>query len=160
MSGLFGRAVELVLKHEGGYVNNPKDPGGETKYGISKRQHPDVNIKGLSISQAQAIYLEHYWKPHRFDELNSELLAIKAFDLAVNCSPNRVIRWLQRSANAEGTALVVDGVMGNKTIEALNQISAERLLVRMMEYAYRHYSYLGERMPEFFAGWIARLWSI
>src|SRR5690606_28008981 len=52
----FRRAVEVVLKHEGGYVNNPSDPGGETKYGISKRSYPELDIANLTQEDAIAIY--------------------------------------------------------------------------------------------------------
>ena len=52
----FERAIDKTLAWEGGYVNDPKDPGGETKYGISKRAHPDVDIKNLSREKACAIY--------------------------------------------------------------------------------------------------------
>ena len=61
MSDNFERCVAFVLRHEGGYVNDPRDPGGETKYGISKRAYPMLNIKDLSIEDAKMIYLKDYW---------------------------------------------------------------------------------------------------
>jgi hypothetical protein len=59
----FSVAVGFVLKHEGGYVNDPDDPGGETKFGIAKRYHPDVDIKALDERAAADIYLNEYWLP-------------------------------------------------------------------------------------------------
>ena len=53
----FSDAVKIVLKHEGGYVDDPVDPGGETKYGISKKAYPFLDIKNLTIKQASDIYL-------------------------------------------------------------------------------------------------------
>ena len=57
----FDDIIKVVLKHEGGYVNDPKDPGGETNFGIAKRSHPDVDIENLTEDEAKDIYKEHYW---------------------------------------------------------------------------------------------------
>jgi hypothetical protein len=62
MSEHFERAVAFVLRHEGGYVNDPRDPGGETKYGISKRAYPRLDIKGLTEADAKEIYRRDYWE--------------------------------------------------------------------------------------------------
>ncbi|MFS8082999.1 MAG: glycosyl hydrolase 108 family protein, partial [Ginsengibacter sp.] len=59
----FDAAVDSVLGEEGGYVNNPADPGGETQWGISKRAFPDVDIKALTRDAAKALYKAHYWDP-------------------------------------------------------------------------------------------------
>lgn len=56
-----GPAIALVLKHEGGYIDDPADPGGETKYGISKRSYPDLDIKNLTPEEATAIYQRDFW---------------------------------------------------------------------------------------------------
>ncbi len=57
----FEKSVAFVLRREGGYVNDPNDPGGETKYGISKRSYPDIDIKALTEKQAKGIYRRDYW---------------------------------------------------------------------------------------------------
>ena len=59
---MFKEAVKIILKHEGGYVNDKDDPGGETKFGISKKAFPYLNIKEITIQDAEDIYYEHYWK--------------------------------------------------------------------------------------------------
>jgi hypothetical protein len=59
----FALACGFVLKHEGGYSNDPNDPGGETNFGISKRYHPNVDIKNLTERGAAEIYLKEYWLP-------------------------------------------------------------------------------------------------
>ena len=79
----FERAFEIVVGHEGGYVNNPRDPGGETKYGISKRAHPDVDIKALTLDQARDIYRKDYWDPLKLDAQPWHK-ALPLFDCAVN----------------------------------------------------------------------------
>jgi len=78
----FNRSVEFTLSWEGGYVNNPADPGGETKYGISKRSYPKLDIKGLTIAQAKHIYFTDFWTPIGCEALNyPECLAF--FDIGV-----------------------------------------------------------------------------
>jgi lysozyme family protein len=58
---IFNKAFEDVLGLEGGYVNNPHDPGGETKWGISKKRYPKEDIKNLSVERAKALYKRDYW---------------------------------------------------------------------------------------------------
>ena len=60
---LFQRCILFVLDQEGGYVNDPRDPGGETNFGISKRSYPDVDIRALTKPQAIEIYRKDYWLP-------------------------------------------------------------------------------------------------
>ena len=59
----FDDAFEALMAHEGGYANDPRDPGGETKYGISKRAYPAVDIRNLTLEAAKAIYKRDYWRP-------------------------------------------------------------------------------------------------
>lgn len=59
----FTRSIAFVLSVEGGLVNNPADPGGLTKYGISQRSYPDLDIRNLSIEDAKEIYFRDYWTP-------------------------------------------------------------------------------------------------
>lgn len=82
---LFDRAFAFVVSPsiEGGYVNDPKDPGGETKYGISKRAYPQLNIRDLTPEGARAIYLKDYWTPAGCAG-QPWALALAAFDCAVN----------------------------------------------------------------------------
>jgi lysozyme family protein len=82
----FQTAVDLVLKHEGGYVNDPSDPGGETNFGVAKRWHPDLDIKNLTAQQASTIYQQEYWKPYMEQELDQRV-ANCALDCAVNQGP-------------------------------------------------------------------------
>lgn len=79
----FERAVGFVLAHEGGYSNNPADPGGETKYGISKRAYPNLNIAALTEDDAKTIYYRDYWEPSGAAELPLPLSAA-VLDTAVN----------------------------------------------------------------------------
>lgn len=92
----FDLAFERVIGHEGGYTNDPEDPGGETQWGISKRSHPDLDIRNLTLAQAKSIYRRDYWVPIGGDAL-SPALAFQVFDLAVNSGVDTAIRMLERA---------------------------------------------------------------
>jgi lysozyme family protein len=79
----FNTAVALVLKHEGGLVDNPQDPGGLTNFGISKRAYPSLDIANLTVDDAKAIYQRDYWKPFMEQEVDQRI-ANCALDCAVN----------------------------------------------------------------------------
>jgi lysozyme family protein len=83
----FDQAFVIVVGIEAGYVNDPQDPGGETKYGISKRSYPNLDIAHLTLDQAKAIYFEDYWTPAGCDSMRWEL-ALCVFDAAVNQGQN------------------------------------------------------------------------
>lgn len=146
----FERCIAFVLEEEGGEVNNPKDPGGHTKYGISKRSYPDLDISALTVDRAKAIYLRDYWKPIKGDRLPSGLNLL-ALDCAVNQGVGIAARYLQLAANVN-----VDGVIGDKTIEALRSKEAEVVAVdfcarRALRYA------KNPNVDTFGRGWYRRL---
>jgi lysozyme family protein len=124
----FDEAFSRLLGHEGGYVDNPKDPGGETNWGISKRSYPEVNIKALTMLDAKAIYLRDFWNP-----IGNAHPAIKfqAFDFAVNSGITTAIRKLQSSIGAADDGhwgpLSVSRLAGFDTSDVLMLYLAERL---------------------------------
>lgn len=85
-----------VLGHEGNYVNDPNDPGGETKFGISKRSYPKVDIKNLTVEQAIVIYKTDFWDVLDGDHIPFPV-AFQLFDFAVNSGVSTAIRYLQRA---------------------------------------------------------------
>lgn len=85
----FEEAIKIILKHEGGYVNHPKDPGGETNFGITKRFYPDLVISKLTKEEATRIYKRDYWERMKIDELYPEKAKLLVFDCAVNQGPKR-----------------------------------------------------------------------
>ena len=103
--------VGRTLLHEGGYSFDPRDSGGETNFGISKRAYPSVDIKGLTRDGAIAIYAKDYWPG--FDQLCAPL-GYQAFDFAVNAGRYRSIQFLQYVAGTQQ-----DGVLGPKTYAGL-----------------------------------------
>ena len=89
----FEKAIKFVLKWEGGYSNDPNDPGGETKYGISKRSYPELDISKLTLKQAKEIYYQNYWLKSGCDELPFPF-NIVVFDTAVNMGRHRAMEFL------------------------------------------------------------------
>jgi len=108
---MFKHAVELILEHEGGYVNHPDDRGLETNFGISKRAYPEVDIKNLTKTEAKEIYRRDYWNRVMGDDLPFPL-ALVTFDAAVNSGVSRASKWLQTAVEA-----YPDGVVGPLTVE-------------------------------------------
>lgn len=90
----FDEACDLVLTFEGGYSNDPRDPGGETKFGISKRAYPNVDIASLTVADAREIYRRDYWLPV-IAETQDSVLRLLAFDAAVNHGVARAVSWLR-----------------------------------------------------------------
>jgi lysozyme family protein len=105
-------AIEWVLGEEGGYSNNPDDPGGETQWGISKRAHPDLNILTLAREEAKEIYATDYWDACQCGKLPWKWAMI-LFDFAVRIGPVRAIKQLQEIVGTR-----VDGRMGPLTVTA------------------------------------------
>lgn len=92
----FDLAFDRLMGHEGGYVNDPKDPGGETQWGISKRSYPKLKIRDLTRAEAKEIYRADFWDRVHADHLHDGV-AFQAFDFAVNSGIPTAIRYLQRA---------------------------------------------------------------
>jgi len=124
----FDTAFGRLIGHEGGYVNNPRDPGGETKFGISKRSYPDVEIASLTIDQAKAIYLRDFWAP-----LGEAHPAVKfqVFDFAVNSGMQTALRKLQLAIGVADDGhwgpLSAAKLAGMDVNDVLMRFAAERL---------------------------------
>ena len=153
----FEQAIERVLKHEGGYANDPDDPGGETKYGISKRQYPNLDIATLTLDQAKAIYRRDYWK---YDGISDQAVASKLFDMAVNLGAFQAHRLLQRALNRIiAGPIVVDGEFGAKSLEGVNAAPPTALLLELRAEQAVHYANLVMTRPvlgKFLLGWMRR----
>ena len=151
-SAPFDLALDHVLREEGGYSNDPDDDGGETKYGISKSAHPEVDIASLSLDQAAAIYRRDYWDRCRCEEMPRGL-DLALFDAAVNQGAVAAIRMLQ-----EAVGVTPDGVLGPRTMMAV--ACAPTPIARFMERrATRYVSTVRARSTQikYLAGWMGRL---
>lgn len=120
----FDEAFEKLLGHEGGYVDDRRDPGGETKYGISARAYPGEDIKNMTLERAREIYARDYWGPAGCDAL-SDGAKLQVFDMAVNSGVKTAIKTIQRAIGA-----VPDGVLGPLTLQAIQSMPAPRFIAR------------------------------
>lgn len=123
---LFEQCFDKLMGHEGGYVNNPKDPGGETNWGISKRSYPQIDIKNLSREGAKAIYKTDYWDRAQCDRL-PPTLAYLLFDCAVNSGIGQAVRFLQRAVGVAD-----DGQIGPLTLAAVQRLDQESLCAKFL----------------------------
>lgn len=118
------QALKLLLRHEGGYVDHPRDPGGATNYGITERvarQHGYTeHMRDLPLQVAIEIYRKDYWSSIKADQL-PESLRFHVFDAAVNSGTSQAVKWLQRAAGVKE-----DGIIGPVTIRAAVGISAAK----------------------------------
>ena len=152
----FDKAVEVILKHEGGYVNDPVDPGGETNMGISKRAYPYLNIKELTKKDAKDIYFKDYWLKAKCSKLPEELRMIY-FDMVVNMGRSRAVKILQKAITAKGVKTAVDGGIGPQTIS--NALKSGLEPDRLRSYRVKYYADLVSRKPKlekYWFGWYRR----
>lgn len=120
----FDRAFEIVIGHEGDLSDDPRDPGGLTRYGISKRAHPTVDVRNLTLAQAKQIYLERYWLPLHADAM-PEAVAVQVFDAAVNHGLKPAVKMMQRALQVPD-----DGVIGPVTLRAMTTVEDARFVAR------------------------------
>lgn len=184
-AAVFQAALAVVLRHEGGLVDDPADPGGLTNFGISLAAFPELGadgIRALTAERAGEIYREHYWAPFRWRELPAPL-AVKAFDAAVNMGGRHAIECLQRacrsvhapapsragpelsSKGAGGGALGTitdDGALGDLTVSAVNALPSGQLLAAFRSELAGRYRTLAAVNPseaKFLKGWLARAYE-
>lgn len=122
----FGTCVAEVLRHEGGYVDHPRDPGGCTHRGITRgtlegwRREPVTcaEVRALTEAEARAIYRAHYWNTMQGDQVPAGIDLI-LFDAAVNSGRRRAVLWLQEALGG----IAVDGVIGPQTLGAVRRVN-------------------------------------
>ena len=111
----FDEFIQIIFYNEGFLSNDKADKGGLTKYGISKRAYPHLDIANLTQEHAEQIYKHDYYLPCKIDNIKDKLLALHVFDFAVNAGISRSIKMLQKVIGAK-----VDGIIGNQTISLAN----------------------------------------
>jgi lysozyme family protein len=152
----FRQAVQKTLINEGGYVNDPNDKGGPTKYGITQADMPGIDIATITQEQAIAYYSAHYWKD-LYSQINDQLLAEKLFDMGVLFGVGTAVRLLQISM-MDVIGMVSDGAFGPNTLAAVNQ--EPNLLPAYRHTLLAHCVNVVTNSPndsEFVQGWIRRI---
>jgi lysozyme family protein len=161
MKDNFKSALEAVLHHEGGYVNHPKDPGGMTNLGVTKRvweegvghEVDEQQMRALTPEIVGPMYKAKYWDKIKGDDLPTGV-DYCVFDAAVNSGPGRAAKWLQGCVGVEQ-----DGGIGPKTLAAAAAMDPADLVE---DYAKRRLSFLmdHEHWPTFGKGWSRRVAAV
>lgn len=146
----FDGMIDRVLSHEGGYVNDPRDPGGETKFGIAKRSYPQVDIKNLTRDRAIDIYRADFWDRVQGDKM-PRAFVFQALDAAVNHGVGNAVRWMQRAAGVAD-----DGLIGPMTLAAISRNEPADLVLNFNAERLNFYAKLGT-FDTFGRGWVNRV---
>lgn len=136
-----------------GYVNDPLDNGGETKFGVAQNANPEYNISTLTWAQAKEIYYRKYWLVGRCDKLNGRV-AIMHFDCCVNHGVKRASIFIQRALG-----VVDDGQIGPITIAKTLEMDSKKLCVEIADQREKFYHRIVQHNPQqnkFLRGWLAR----
>jgi lysozyme family protein len=164
----FDLFLPLLLRFEGGFVDDPTDPGGETNKGVTMAtfQHcahellgidpTSDNLRTLTDGQAGIIYRSLYWDKIRGDEFESQDLANIVCDFYVN-SGTHATALLQRVINGMGAQVVEDGLLGPASIQALNALPQNNVYRQYKQGRITYYQSLGQRFPQFLKGWLNRV---
>lgn len=154
----YDKCLETILHHEGGYVNHPKDPGGETNLGVTKRVYEEwggtKDMKDLLVEDVAPIYKKNYWDKLKGDNLPGGL-DLCVFDFGVNAGPGRAAKYLQSMI---GTT--PDGGIGPMTLKALDiYTGANGLVETIEEYQKRRQEYYEQlsTFATFGRGWTRRV---
>ena len=158
MESNFDQSLKLVLKSEGGYVNNPKDPGGETMMGVTKnawstwlkRPIEDGEMAKLTVADITPFYKALYWDKSYCNQLPTGI-DYMVFDASVNMGVGQSIKLLQKSLGC-----VPDGVIGANTMKAINDADAKTMIDKFSAQKELFYRSLGTFLT-FGKGWLARI---
>ncbi len=159
----FEKAFQYVIQNEGDYVFDKNDPGGETKFGISKRSYPALNIKELTLEDAKKIYYRDFWQKGRFEEIWDDLVATQVFDLSVNLGTRAAVIVLQRSLRSVGIKVQEDGLIGSETLSAVSNSEPRCLLAAIKSEAAGYYRQIVAKNPsqqKFLKGWLNRAYKV
>lgn len=146
----FNEAIDRVLSSEGGYVNDPNDPGLETQWGISKRSYPNVDIKNLTRDEAKQIYKRDFWDPVANAGIHEDVI-FQVLDFAVNSGGSVAVQYLQRAAGVAD-----DGHLGPVSVAAINDTPIAVLLLTYLGLRLQFMTKL-KNWPHAGKGWARRI---
>lgn len=158
----FPTALPWILSYEGGWVDDPDDPGGATNQGITlatAQRHGIMTkeaLRNITPSQVASIYRSDYW---RFDGVDDQRVATKVFDMAVNFGRKTAVRMVQNALNELGTYLIPDGLWGPETEAALNAVEPKRVLMLLCRDCADRYRQIAAKRPasaKYLKGWLRR----
>ena len=152
MKNNFDTAFYMLMKIEGGLVDDKRDKGGLTKYGISQKAFPNLKIVDITLDQAKEIYRKHYWDACQCDDLPPSF-DIAVFDSAVNQGPKPAVLMLQKALKIKD-----DGIIGEKTINACKAAGEAELRVFLLHRLFRYFQ--SSDFDHFGQGWFNRLVTV
>ena len=153
----FDSAVTKTLIHEGGsrVTDDPDDRGGLTRYGISQRSYPNLDIRNLTEDQAKGVYKRDYWDRVAGDKITEQQVAENIFDTAVNMGPRTASRLAQIALDLTP----VDGIIGPNSLKAINAASPEAFMAEFTIAKIARYAYICNKnrsQKKYLLGWINR----
>lgn len=159
----FEKFLDYIFEVEGGFTDDENDRGGATNFGITEEEAREFGYAGdmrnLTKDFAKNIYLKKYYLGNKLDKVINNKVALSIFEWAVN-SGRRGIKKAQIVANKFGANLIVDGIVGNKTLEAINNINPEAFLKEYHEMQRTFYKNLAAKditQEDFLKGWLNRV---
>jgi len=181
-SSHFDKAILITLKQEGGFVNDPVDPGGATNWGMSIRflkndagdadgdgfldgdidKDGDIDvddIKNMTVEEARKLYRIYFWDKYDYDTIVDFTVAARVFDMTVNMGPRQTGKIVQRALNNCGQNVGVDGAIGKNTFAAINCTDPEMLMAEIRQEHAQFYIDLIAAKPKFEKyrkGWLRR----
>lgn len=148
---------DRLMEHEGGYINHPNDPGGETMWGVTKRvaraNGYNGSMRQLPKSTAQAIAHKDYWRAIKGDDLPDDV-AWQVFDAAYNHGNRQAIKFLQRAVGITGND--VDGIIGKQTLDAVKCMDSDRIVMLFIAERLEFFTNL-RTWSDFGKGWSRRI---
>ena len=160
----FRKALEHVLRNEGGYVNDPDDPGGETYKGIARKMNPQwkgwplIDKRDFSNPMLEKLvsdfYRDNYWTPIKGDSISSQDVATSIFDFGINAGVKTSAALAQSVVGAE-----IDGAIGSDSISAINAFDEEHFIAAFTVVKIARYVLICKKRPtskKYFFGWVCR----
>ncbi len=156
----FDLAIDKTLRHEGGdtFTNDTLDRGGATKYGISQKAYPDLDIRNLSEDQAKAIYRQDYWDKVRGDDIQSQIMAETIFDVSVNMGIAGGSKLAQKTLEIEPA----DGIIGPQSLAVINATDENLFIARFALAKIQRYTEIcraDSSQKKYLLGWLNRTLS-
>jgi len=156
----FDLVIDKTLRHEGGdtFTNDTLDRGGATKYGISQKAYPDLDIRNLSEDQAKAIYRQDYWDKVRGDDIQSQIMAETIFDVSVNMGIAGGSKLAQKTLEIEPA----DGIIGPQSLAVINATDENLFIARFALAKIQRYTEIcraDSSQKKYLLGWLNRTLS-
>jgi len=153
----FNTAIIKTLVHEGGdtFTNDTTDRGGATKYGISEKAYPDLDIRNLTEDQAKAIYKQDYWDRVRGDDIQSQMIAETIFDVCVNMGVAGGSKLAQKTLKIEPA----DGIIGPQSLAVINAADEDLFVAKFALAKIQRYTEIcraDESQKKYLLGWLNR----